>query len=346
MKVNIYSDKFSGTLSASEVLGIIKSVFKNSDIQAKFFPVTDGGEGSTEIFKHYNMPIYQTVMKKDFAGNWIPAESLSINNQIFFESASLIGVNNSILHPYELNTSCLSQIIREVDVLGLGGSKTVDGGIGLLSSLGIDFYSDEELITDPKPKDFARISSVKILDSFTNLEMKVLTDTAIPLLGNNSAISAYGPQKGLNRKEITQTQEQLQRIYELLATALKITLDPYDKNTGAAGGLSFVFEKILGCKIISGAEFFLKETSLIHKIPRSPITVVCEGKFDKTSLSGKVVGEILRHVSGDRYFLGGQYDYIDSNEFNGIYECGPKGLLNPKEELKNVAGKLLEQISI
>jgi glycerate kinase len=51
MKVNIYSDKFSGTLSASEVLGIIKSVFKNSDIQAKFFPVTDGGEGSTEIFQ-------------------------------------------------------------------------------------------------------------------------------------------------------------------------------------------------------------------------------------------------------------------------------------------------------
>ena len=112
------------------------------------------------------------------------------------------------------------------------------------------------------------------------------------------------------------------------------------------GIIKSVFKKILGCKIISGAEFFLKETSLIHKIPRSPITVVCEGKFDKTSLSGKVVGEILRHVSGDRYFLGGQYDYIDSNEFNGIYECGPKGLLNPKEELKNVAGKLLEQISI
>ena len=95
MKVNVYSDKFSGTLSASEVLGIIKSVFKNSDIQAKFFPVTDGGEGSTEIFKHYNMPIHQTVMKKDFVGNWIPAEFLNINGDVYFESASLIGVNNS-----------------------------------------------------------------------------------------------------------------------------------------------------------------------------------------------------------------------------------------------------------
>ena len=87
----------------------------------------------------------------------------------------------------------------------MGGSKTVDGGIGLLSSLGIDFYSDEEIITDPKPKDFARITSVKVLDSFTNLELKVLTDTSIHLLGNNSAISAYGPQKGLNKKEINHT---------------------------------------------------------------------------------------------------------------------------------------------
>ena len=52
MRVNVYSDKFSGTLSAAEVLKVIKSVFKNFDIQANYFPVTDGGEHSTEIFKH------------------------------------------------------------------------------------------------------------------------------------------------------------------------------------------------------------------------------------------------------------------------------------------------------
>ena len=96
MKVNVYSDKFSGTLSASEGIdSIIRSVFKKSGIQANYFPVTDGGECSTEIFKHYNMPVHQRIMNKDFVGNWRPAEFLNINGEIYFESASLIGVNNS-----------------------------------------------------------------------------------------------------------------------------------------------------------------------------------------------------------------------------------------------------------
>jgi len=346
MKVNVYSDKFSGTLSASEALQIIRSVFKKSGIQANYFPVTDGGECSTEIFKHYNMPVHQRIMNKDFVGNWRPTEFLNINGEIYFESASLIGINNSTTHPYELNSSSLSKIVRQVDVLSLGGSKTVDGGIGLLSSLGIDFYSDTEIIKNPKPKDFSRITSLKVLDSFTKLELKVLTDTSISLLGNNSAISAYGPQKGLDKKEIYHIETQLERIFEMLSTTLNLPLNPYEGNTGAAGGLSFMLGEVLGCSVISGSEYFLRETGLISKISNAEISVVCEGKFDKTSLSGKVIGEVLKHITGKKYFLGGQYEFIGDNEFNGIHESGPKGLTNPKEELRNITRKLVKQISM
>ena len=122
MKVNIYSDKFSGTLTASEVLAEIKTIFRNASIQASYFPVTDGGEDSTEILKHYNIPTQHTIMKKDFVGNWIPAEFLIINKEIYFESAKLIGVNNSSRHPFDLSTVALSQVIDEVDVLSLGGN--------------------------------------------------------------------------------------------------------------------------------------------------------------------------------------------------------------------------------
>ena len=73
---------------------------------------------------------------------------------------------------------------------------------------------------------------------------------------------------------------------------------------------------------------------------------MCEGKFDKSSLSGKVIGEILKHATGDIYFLGGQYDYVDDYQFTGIFECGPKGLKHPKEELRNTTKKLAKQISI
>jgi glycerate kinase len=346
MKVNIYSDKFSGTLTASEVLAEIKTIFRNASIQASYFPVTDGGEDSTEILKHYNIPTQHTIMKKDFVGNWIPAEFLIINKEIYFESAKLIGVNNSSRHPFDLSTVALSQVIDEVDVLSLGGSKTVDGGIGLLSARGVDFYSNEGIISDPKPRDFMDITSVNISDSFKPVELTVLTDTSISLLGNNSAISAYGPQKGLNKKEIKQVEIHLERIFDMLSGELGVHLDPSSENTGAAGGLSFVLGKVLGCNVISGSEYFLKVTNLSSKIQRGEISIVCEGKFDKTSLRGKVIGEILKHVEGEKYFLGGQYDYIDDNDFNGIFECGPKGLTNPKEELRNSARKLVKQISI
>ena len=346
MRVNVYSDKFSGTLSAAEVLKVIKSVFKNFDIQANYFPVTDGGEHSTEIFKHFNMQTESVSMKKDFVGSWIPAEYLNINGDIYFESASLIGVNKTSEHPFNLNTAALSQVIPEIDVLGLGGSKTVDGGIGLLSCLGIDFYAGEEIITNPKPKDFKDITAVKVNDSFSNLELKVLTDTSTRLLGSNSAVAMYGPQKGLNKKEIKHLEEQLERVFQIVSTELNIPLDPFKKETGAAGGLSFVLGEILGCELISGSQYFLEQTNLKNKIKQTEITVVCEGKFDMTSLSGKVIGEILKHVTGDVYFLGGQYDFTGDNQFTDIFECGSKGLKNPKEELINTTKKLAKQISI
>jgi glycerate kinase len=187
---------------------------------------------------------------------------------------------------------------------------------------------------------------VKIADSFAKLELRVLTDTSIPLLGSNSAIATYGPQKGLNKKDIKYLEEQLERIYDILSLELGIPLDPFKKDTGAAGGLSFALGEIFGCELISGSEYFLEKTNLLKKIKQSEITIVCEGKFDKSSLSGKVIGEILKHATGDIYFLGGQYDYVDDYQFTGIFECGPKGLKHPKEELRNTTKKLAKQISI
>ncbi|MDG2082500.1 MAG: glycerate kinase, partial [Candidatus Actinomarina sp.] len=202
MRINVYSDKFSGTLSAAEVLKTVSSAFKDVDIQANYFPVTDGGEHSTQILKHYNMKTEMISMTRDFIGNSIPVEYLNVDNDIYFESASLIGVNKTSDHPFNLDTSALAEVIPNIDVLSLGGSKTVDGGVGLMSSLGIEFYTEENIITNPKPRDFKDITAVKIADSFANLELRVLTDTSIPLLGSNSAVATYGPQKGLDKKDI------------------------------------------------------------------------------------------------------------------------------------------------
>ena len=97
-------------------------------------------------------------MMQDFTGKWIPIETLKINKQIYLETSQLIGVNNSANNTLDLNSSCIAKIIDNADILSMGGSKTNDAGIGLLSKMGIEFLKDDEIIQDPKPRDFESVS--------------------------------------------------------------------------------------------------------------------------------------------------------------------------------------------
>ena len=154
MNIAVYSDKFSGTLSASEVIGTVKELFQNNSIEAAYFPVTDGGEDSTKIFKEYGITVKQSLKIKDLAGTEKVIELLDVSGDVFFESSLLIGINNTDVDSINLNTACLSEVVKLPDVIGLGGSRTNDGGFGLLSKMGVNFYADEILIKDPKPSNF------------------------------------------------------------------------------------------------------------------------------------------------------------------------------------------------
>ncbi len=346
MSIAIFADKFSGTLSSNEVLDEIKKIFKYNNIKAAFFPVTDGGEGATEIFKQYGFKIEKAVMKKDFTGNWIPVEMLKIDKEIFFETSQLIGIENTNQNSLSLNTSCLSKIIDEVDVLSMGGSRTNDAGIGLLSKLGIDFLVNNKIVEDPKPEDFQSISDVNITDNFQKIEKKVLVDTNVSLLGDNNAFKIFGPQKGLEKKDIKFLEKNVERIYQLLANKLSASFDLYKEGGGASGGLSFALSEVLGCKIISGSNYFLEKTKIKNKIINYENAVLAEGKFDFSSVNGKVLGEILKLHNGNKYFIGGKFNYKEKDIFEKIFTLGNKGLKNPKEELRNASYKLAHTLKI
>ena len=138
----------------------------------------------------------------------------------------------------------------------------------------------------------------------------------------------------------------IERIIGLIANNFEIKPDATKEGTGAAGGLGFAFSEILGCNLVSGAEYFLEKSGLEEKINSYDISILCEGRFDKTSMEGKILGQILKKNKGTSYFLGGIYDHEDLNIFENIYECGEKGLNNPKKELLPATNKLISQIKI
>ncbi len=95
-------------------------------------------------------------------------------------------------------------------------TKTIDFGIGLLSKLGMEFISNGETIVNPVPKDFSYIDKIKATNFKSNLENKVLSDTQISLLGENSAFDVFGPQKGLSEKDIEEHKLEVGRLITLI----------------------------------------------------------------------------------------------------------------------------------
>ena len=89
MNIAVYSDKFSGTLSASEVIGTVKELFQNNSIEAAYFPVTDGGEDSTKIFKEYGITVKQSLKIKDLVGNEKVIELLDVSGDDNPRSANM-----------------------------------------------------------------------------------------------------------------------------------------------------------------------------------------------------------------------------------------------------------------
>ena len=344
MSVAVFSDKFSGTLTAKEALGIIKGVFQASSINAEFFSVTDGGENSSKIFKEYGFKQFQAFRSYNCDGTEVEVESLNINGLKYFETAQLIGIN-SIKDTLEINSASLCEVLQKVNILGTGGSKTIDFGVGLLSKLGIDFLSNGEKINNPTPKDFPLINSVKTKEFDPDINLKVLTDTTIPLLGQNSAYDIFGPQKGLSSEFIEQHKNETERLIGLLAKELSLELNPYEQLTGAAGGLSFCLHQILGCEIDSGSKYFMETTNLTEKIKEYEIGVFCEGKFDESSFEGKIIGELLKNFNGNSYFLGGQYKAESKKLFTNIFECGLAGLSDPKGTLKIATNNLIKELT-
>ena len=276
MRIAVFADKFSGTLTSDEVIGEIRKIFKNNNVKSSFFPVTDGGENSTEIFKEYGFEQFEVFKSFNCDEIEVEVESLNINGLKYFESAQLVGIN-STKDTLEINSASLSEVVQKVDILGTGGSKTVDFGVGLLSKIGIDFLSNGERIVNPTPKDFPLINNVKAVDFYPEISLKVLADTTIPLLGQNSAYDVFGPQKGLKQEFIKQHKNETERLIGLLAKELSLELNPYEQLTGAAGGLSFCLHQILGCEIDSGSKYFMETTNLTEKIMEYEIGVFCEG---------------------------------------------------------------------
>jgi glycerate kinase len=192
------------------------------------------------------------------------------------------GVGELILHAIE-KMGCRHFLI------GIGGSATNDGGLGMLSALGFKF-----LDKDGKPvphfgrglRDIVKIDASDCLPSLENCSFQVACDVNNPLCGEFGCSRIYGPQKGAT-EEIIDHMDAWLSSYAVLTKAVFQNADANYPGAGAAGGLGFAFLSYLHASLTSGIEIVMRITELEDQIQDADIVVTGERRLDAQSCMGK-----------------------------------------------------------
>lgn len=173
--------------------------------------------------------------------------------------------------------------------VGIGGSATNDGGIGMLQALGFDML-DENGAAIPFGaiglKSLASIDDAHVLSELSECHFRIACDVKNPLCGQEGCSAVFAPQKGANAAEIVQMDEWLER-YAKIAQEKYPHANPHTPGCGAAGGLGFAFCTFMDAALESGIDIVLDVINLEEHIAKADLVITGEGRLDSQTAMGK-----------------------------------------------------------
>jgi glycerate kinase len=308
MKILVSPNSMKGSLSSFEFAEAISAGLSSvSDFEIIKLPVADGGDDTAPVIARILNAGFFPCEVEDPLGRLIPGGFYMNKDRIaVIDMSSASGLK--LLNPDEysaLNTSSYGtgQLIRSsVEagatkiILGVGGSATVDGGMGALMALGVKFYNKGHEIIRGNGYSTGSVTFIDTAEAdllLKEIEIKVLTDVENPLIGRNGSAFVFGPQKGASPKDVLMLEKNL----SLFAGALFQTTGKdvsSIRGGGAAGGIAASFNSLFNAKIEKGTEYILNLSGFYSIAEQCDVIITGEGIFDNTSFSGKVTGEIIK----------------------------------------------------
>ncbi len=352
MRVLIAPDKFKGTLTASEAAdAIARGVTRAANnrgiaVEIDLCPVADGGEGTAAIVEAALRDagaFFMEVAATDLLGQPVTARVVRWKQDdgrfaTLIESAQVIGlarVPEGRRDPTAYTSAALGRLLASMRfdddarvIVALGGSATVDGGVGLAQVVGWTF-EDENGREVGAARELNRVVRVHpaSVGAF-RAPITVLCDVANPLLGEHGAARVYGPQKGATPEQVEELERGLAHLVELCRRA-GIPCDPVAPGSGAAGGLGFGLATFLGARLAPGAEFLLEHIGFSERVARADLVITGEGRLDSQTARRKAPMEVARRA-GDAgrpvlAVVGAVGDGAPVEEFDGVTVCGAEG---------------------
>ncbi len=303
MKVTVAIDSLKGSLSSLEAGEAIKQgilrVYEDADVQVR--PLADGGEGTTEALALGMGGKLVTITATGPAGQKVEASYgiIEETKTAIIEMAAAAGitqVSGETKNPLHTTTYGVGEMIKDAIargcrrfIVGIGGSATNDGGIGMLQALGYNFLNKEGkqvAFGAIGLKELVSIDGNDVIPELSECSFKIACDVTNPLCGPQGCSAIFGPQKGAT-PEMVQDMDQWLGAYAELAAKTFPKANALTPGTGAAGGLGFAFLSFTNAELQSGIKIVLEETKLEDYIKDSDIVVTGEGRLDSQTVMGK-----------------------------------------------------------
>lgn len=310
MKVVIAIDSLKGSLSSMEAGMAIKNgiLAAKPDAEVIVKPLADGGEGTTDaLIEGMNGERIDLTVTGPMH---TPVDAyygyLKDTNTAVMEMASAAGITlvpDSEKNPLLATSYGVGEMINDAIqrgcrnfIIGIGGSVTNDGGIGMLKALGVRFLDENGEDAGEGGQALAKIARIDVSGMNPLLKechIQVACDVNNPLCGKNGSTYVYGPQKGV-------TEDMKKTLDEAMAHFARVTSETLENDymntpgAGAAGGLGYAFLAYTGAALTPGIELILDAVGLEEELSGADVVVTGEGRLDFQTAMGKAPVGVAR----------------------------------------------------
>ncbi|MEM7392815.1 MAG: glycerate kinase [Verrucomicrobiota bacterium] len=305
MKIVIAMDSFRGSIDADAASAAIRRglLKADPDLNIVLKPMADGGEGTAR------------AMMTALNGTWVPSTVMGPlpdrqvdGGYVWFEdrhealvemavASGLPLLNREDYNPLKTTTYGAGQLLGRAlarnparALLTVGGSATVDGGVGLARALGWRFLDRDGREVGQGGGELIRIAELVPPAEEFFPPVEVLCDVQNPLLGERGAARVFAPQKGATPEMVDQLEEGLSHLCARVKEVLGLDMDV--AGGGAAGGLSAGARVFLGAELVPGIRTVMEACGLQASMAEADWVITGEGSFDHQSLMGKVVSGV------------------------------------------------------
>lgn len=308
MKIVVAIDSFKGSLSSLQAGNAAREGIARvcPEANVEVYPIADGGEGTVIALTTALDGKLQTVEALDPLGRPIQCEYGIVGETAVIEMSCAAGITLLTAqerNPMNTTTYGVGQVIADAIsrgcrnfIVGIGGSATNDGGIGMLQALGfgiLDKNGQQVPMGGAGLEKIAAITTENALPELKDCSFRIACDVTNPLCGELGCSAIYGPQKGATPEMVEKMDGWLNR-YADKVTAVFPDSDKNMPGAGAAGGIGFAFFSFLGGKPHNGIDLILGELRIEDKIKDADLVITGEGRLDAQTVMGKAPIGIAR----------------------------------------------------